>query len=334
MHNESMTIERTWIEKLQQRWPRVDLRHDTFYSPQFRQILTSDMLVEGVHFSWRYFTPQQLGWKSIAVNLSDIAATGGLPQWVLINLGIPDDCGITLMEQLYEGIEACCNQFRCQVVGGDTVRAGETVVSVTASGILQPNYTPGRRDQAQPGDVIAVSGLHGLSRAGLEALQRNLPGYSEVKHAHTRPMPRVKLGQQIARVVPRFAMMDSSDGLADAVIRLAEASKMDLIIDESRLAIHSDVESLARMANANPLDWVLHGGEDFQLVVCLPPETVALFPDLHPVGMVQSPRLTGQGRAFMLAESGERIHLSDDKAFQHFTGDADAHQAIEASFSI
>lgn len=328
-----MTLEQEWIHHLQTRWPNVDLRHDTFYDSDSRQILTTDMLVEGVHFKWDYFKPEDLGWKSIAVNLSDIAATGGKPHWVLVSMGVPPDHPISILERVYSGMEACCREFGCTIVGGDTVAAQETTVSVTIIGYLPAAWNPGRRHSAKPGDMVAVSGTHGLSQAGLVALQHKLPGYNQAKEAHLRPLPQVKLGQRIAQVLPAFAMMDSSDGLADAALRMAQASQVDIVLDKPSLPLHSDVVEIAAHQKADPWDWVLYGGEDFQLVVCLPPEAMILFPQLKAVGRVQAASQTGQGRAF-LREGTALFPLDAERTFQHFPTSAEAMTTAYEEFPI
>jgi thiamine-monophosphate kinase len=312
-----MTIERDWINRLQQHWPQADLRQDTFYDPLTRQIVTTDMLVEGVHFSWDYCSPDDVGWRSVAVNLSDIAATAGIPTWVLVSIGVPQETDISMLSRIHEGIEACCKAYGAMVVGGDTVRSPITTVSVTILGRLPQQSQPGRRHLAQPGDLLVVSGPHGLSAAGLLALQHNLPGYAMLKEAHLRPRPQLRLGQRVGQVLSRFAMMDSSDGLADAVLRLAEASQVDIVIDERRITHCPELLDLARQQSADPMDWVLYGGEDFQLVVTIAPETLGVFPELVPIGMVQPASHLNQGRAFL--QTGNAVSLiREGKTFQHF----------------
>jgi len=311
-----MTREQEWIKSLQQHWPSDTFRHDAYLDSDSGQILTTDMMVEDVHFSMDYFTPQDLGWKSIAISLSDIAATCGRPQWIMASIGLPKSYPMQWLNSLHEGIKACCNQFGCKLIGGDTVGSEKIILSITAIGQALDNCTPGRRDQAQPGDVIAISGHHGLSRAGLEALTKSYTGYDQVKQAHLKPIPLVKLGQRISRSVPRFSMMDSSDGLADAVLHLSHESNVDIYLDQSRLDIHPQVSELAEKANVDPLEWVLYGGEDFQLVVSLPREVAPLFPELTVVGQVLKSK-HGQGHASMV-HNKETILLDWSKTFQHF----------------
>ncbi len=313
-----MNMERTWLNRLQSRLPQVDLRHDTFYDPSSRAILTTDMLVEDVHFCWDYFQPQDLGWRSIAASLSDIAATGGVARWILISMGMPEHVQMDRLEGIYEGIEAICQEFQCVVVGGDTVRSDKTTLSITIMGLLPSGSLPGRRHTAQPGDVIAVSGDHGLSRAGFEVLKNNISGFNVAKQAHLRPIPRLSLGQRVAKVLPHFAMMDSSDGLADAMVRFAEASGVDIVLEDKRLVPHLEVQQVAERMGIDPKEWLLYGGEDFELVVSLPPETLVLFPELKPVGYVLPKNRPGPGNALLKHVDGTVRPLEPEKLFQHF----------------
>jgi len=291
-----MTLEQDFIRTIQGLNPQVDLRHDTFWDEDTRQILTTDLLVEEVHFDWRYFTPYELGCRAMAANLSDIAATGGIPKWALVDIAIPKDFKQEDLKQLYLGL----SQSGVQIVGGDTSAAEKTFLAVTLIATLPEGATPGRRTGAIAGGVVAISGPHGLSRAGLEALRQDLPGFEQARRAHLCPTPPLALGQKIARTLDRYAMMDSSDGLADAVLRLAQASQVDIVIEQARLEIHPDVQHL---------DWVLYGGEDFELVVCLPADRLSEFPELTVIGKVQE----GQGQAFL-----DGVPLSFEKTYQHF----------------
>jgi len=202
-------------------------------------------------------------------------------------------------------------------VGGDTVRAPQLSLCVTLLGTLPPKSQPGRRHTAQAGDVVAISSPHGLSRAGLYAFENNLPGYDFTKRTHLRPQPALKLGKQVAAVAPHFAMMDTSDGLADAALRVAQASQVNVVLDATRLLCHPEVSALAQHAQVNPLDWVLYGGEDFALFVTMPPETVGMFPQLSVVGRVESAK-EAVGQAYLATSLGERIPLSFEQTFQHF----------------
>lgn len=313
-----MQNERDWIQKLSRKLPQVDLRHDTFFDPETRQILTTDMLVEGVHFTAKTMSPEDLGWKSLAVSLSDIAATGGLPQFAVVSLGLPSQTTAQWLDAFYIGLLACAKAFNCQIVGGDTVASDIRVINVALTGQMTPKSTVARRSGAKPGDIFAISGPHGLSRAGLYALENALDSYPEAIAAHARPQPRLKLAQRLAGVLNHYAMMDTSDGLADAAMRLAEASDVDVVIDPDKVMIHSQLQELAELAQNDPLEWALYGGEDFELAVCLAPEMLGMFPDLKPVGRVKAKSSTQGGRG-LLKQGDELVPLEPGKAFQHFT---------------
>jgi len=290
-----MTREQDFIQTIQGLNPDVDLRHDTFWDENTRQIFTTDLMMEGVHFDWQYFTPYQLGCRAMAANLSDIAATGGIPKWALVDLAVPPNFELEKLKEIYKGL----SKEGVQIIGGDTSRADKTFLAITLIATLPEGATPGRRTGAEPGDVVAISGPHGLSRAGLEALQKNLPGYETARQKHLCPVPPVALGQKIAKNLTRYAMMDSSDGLADAVLRLAEASQVNIVIDSAKLEIHPEVQYL---------DWVLYGGEDFELIVCLPADRLAEFPELTAIGKVQK----GDGQGFI-----DAVPLTFERTFQH-----------------
>lgn len=320
-----LTIEHRWIDSLRYQWPQVDFRHDTFIDNVHGLSITTDMLVEGVHFARQTASWVDVGWKAIAVNVSDIAASGAYPLWAFIAVGVPKEDPLTDLDQLYKGINAACKQYGLLVAGGDTVSSPTTTVSVTVIGQLKPNDTPGRRHMARPGDVIAVSGPHGLSHAGMVAIQRGeADEFPMLVERHRRPQPRLALGQKLANVLTRYAVMDSSDGLADAVTQLGRHSGCVGIIDARQLSVSQEIETIAVRARQHPLDWVLYGGEDFELVVSMSPEMMTLFPDLKVIGhMVETSSVTHALSVWpntegLLDIEGELMPLLNDRGFQHF----------------
>jgi len=306
------------------------LTDDAFWEPENRLIYTTDMLVEGRHFDLAYFTPQDLGWKAAAVNVSDIAATGGRPKYLLISLGLPDSCDLAWVHALYEGFVAVCDHFGGQIIGGDTVSSGCVVINVTAVGECPLGHTPGHRYNAQAGDYVIATGYHGLSRVGLLALQKQLPGYENCKMAHLRPMPRIDAGLLLSRQFDRYALMDSSDGLADALLKIAQASGKTLVVEQSAIPVHPE---LLQFAEAQGLDdqqlWqtILYGGEDFELVATVPSLNAEIHQHFHVLGRVQEnvqeevPATDHQPGVWMkLANSDELKPLSLRETYQHFHG--------------
>ena len=221
-------------------------------------LLAVDTVVAGVHADLALTGLADFGWKAIAAAVSDIAAMGGDPGYVLVSVSGPSG---TDLEELYRGIRDASETFGCPVVGGDLTNAGELVVSVTVSGTC-----PGRpvlRSGARPGHLVWVTGPLGSSAAGLRLLREGIGDRNPLIAAHARPMARLAEGIA-ARVSGATAMIDVSDGLAADVGHLAESSGVDIDLSEVPLAV------------GGSLDEGLHGGEDFELVFCTPPEAEVL----------------------------------------------------------
>lgn len=197
-------------------------------------VVSTDVLVEGVHFSLGMadvpvtMTPVDVGWRSLAANLSDLAAMGALPLGLTVGLAAPPNCPVATIEGIYQGMAACGQAYGTSIIGGDTCRSRVLSLSITVLGSA-PAERIIYRDRARVGDVIVVTGIHGASRAGLECLLHpqwagTLP--EELRQAwiqtHQRPRPRLDVVQWLRQQVcpPRIAGMDSSDGLAAAVLQI------------------------------------------------------------------------------------------------------------------
>ncbi|MGE5659760.1 MAG: thiamine-phosphate kinase [Actinomycetota bacterium] len=253
-------------------------------------VITTDMLIDGVHFSDRTTSPQDTGWRATAANLSDLAAMGAQPLGITIALGLTPDTPIAWVEQLYQGMIACLQPYNTPIVGGDLVRSPITTLAITAFGQCHPTRTI-RRRSAQPGNLIVATGPHGASRAGLELLLNPELGHHLApaeRHslilAHQRPKPRLDLlpllwaildSQSLVTSPISLAGMDSSDGLADAIVQICRASNVGAAIERSQIPIPAALKRLTSPEVA--LNWALYGGEDFELVLCLPPEIAQLF---------------------------------------------------------
>jgi thiamine-monophosphate kinase len=292
-----------------------DLADDAYWNPATRQILTTDMLVENHHFSRSYCSPEDIGWKAIAVNVSDIAGMGGSPQSVLVSLGLPASIELGWIERLYQGILAACRQYGCALVGGDTVGSDCLVLNVTAVGTCPEGRQIGRRTQAQAGDLIIATGYHGLSEVGLRTLQAGEEGYIQAKAAHLRPQPRLRESEILSRGFPRYALMDSSDGLADALLKIALASRKKLIINRAKIPLHPELRAYSQAHYADPVELALYGGEDFQLVATVPEVTPDLLAHFHVLGRVED----GEPGAWLEAPGQtEAVPLDLNRTYQHF----------------
>jgi thiamine-monophosphate kinase len=235
---------------------------------------TADLLVEGVHFRRDTTTLADLGWKALAVNVSDLAAMGAEPLAALVALVAPEWLDEAGAEQLYAGLDSCAAAYGLQVAGGDVSRGAQLTLAVTALGRAE---NPVRRSGARPGDLLCVTGPLGGSRAGLALLEGQVP---ETPHAgalidrHRRPQPRVEEGRLLAGVA--HAMLDLSDGLASDAARLAEASRVTCRIDLDQVPAQDGVAAVASSLGRTAGWFAAAGGEDYELLAALDPEDVPL----------------------------------------------------------
>jgi thiamine-monophosphate kinase len=282
-------------------------------------VATTDMLVEGVHFRLDWTSPRDLGWKALAVNLSDLAAMGAAPGRALISVALlPGQTA--LVGEMYEGLSELARLTGTRVVGGDTVRtSGPLVVNVALIGEAEPGRLL-RRDGALPGDLLALTGAVGASAAGLALLldgdrdRLSRPEAAPLLAAHHRPSPRLAAGRTLAALGLRCAI-DVSDGVASEASHLARASGVAIRLDADRLPLAAG--AVALFGDAKARDLALLGGEDYQLLFTVPearladvkaalgeedrPIVVGRVTGLHRGGRVE---LTQDGRVVESAPSG------------------------------
>ena len=244
-------------------------------------LATTDLLVEDVHFRRRYTTAADLGWKSLAVNLSDVASMGGRPRWALVALACPEDVTMEEAEGFYAGMLELARAHDVAVVGGDTSASPRGwVVNVTLLG--EAVRAPVLRSTAKPGDLVAVTGALGRAAAGLAVLERGAAPagvaageLDDVKTAHLRPTPRVSEGQWLAGAGGVTAMIDLSDGLATDLGHLCEESRVGAGVEVDRLPLHAGARAVAAALGADPRAWATGGGEDYELLVTCHPGAFA-----------------------------------------------------------
>lgn len=252
--------------------------------PRHLLVVTTDVLVDGVHFSLGLDTavvqttsPMDAGWRAAAANLSDLAAMGATPLGITVGLAAPGNLPVQWAEAVYQGLTACLQSFNTAIVGGDVCRSPVTTLAITAFGEVLPQRVL-RRAAARPGDAILVTGVHGASRAGLELLLHpdHAPPLSATERtalitAHQRPQARLDVLPLIWDVLPEnatVAAMDSSDGLADAIVQICRASGVGARVERQQIPLPPALQSW--LPPAQVLEWGLYGGEDFELVLCLP----------------------------------------------------------------
>jgi thiamine-monophosphate kinase len=291
-----------------------------------RLLATTDLLLEDVHFRRRYAEPADIGWKSLAVNLSDVASMGGRPRWALVALACPAATTLDEIDAFYEGARDVASRHAVTIVGGDTTASpAGWLVNVT---LLGEAVSPVLRSGAHPGDVVAVTGPLGRSAAGLAVLE--LPGAPDgigaealagVTAAHLRPVPRVDEGRWLAEAGGVTAMIDLSDGLAADLAHLAEESGAHCRVEIERLPIDPATREVARALGADSLAWATGGGEDYELLLTCEARALDRLSEgleratgrrLHAIGTVTGP---GAGVSFVDAR-GHEVAIA--AGFEHF----------------
>jgi len=243
-------------------------------------LMTTDMMVEGVHFSFEFARPKEVGKKSMVVNISDIAAMGGLPTHATVAIGIPPGFSVKKVEAIYAGLKEACSAYRVNIVGGDTVKSPERlVINVTLLGEVEA-FRVTYRSGARPGDIIAVTGPLGGSAAGLHALlnpEREGPKnvLKGLRGRHLNPTARVREGRVLSASGAVTAMNDISDGLASEVNEICQASGTGCLLRGAGIPVDSAARELAEKCGLDPLDWALCGGEDYELVFTVKPDRLA-----------------------------------------------------------
>ena len=229
--------------------------------------VAADMLVEDRHFrAWA--SPEDVGYKAVAVNVSDVAAMGGVPRFVLASGGA-DEAETTL--RCMEGVLEACEEFGAYPLGGDTTRAAALTIDISILGQLA--YPPVLRSGACVGDILIVTGELGASAAGLIALENGGAGPQRLMHKHLRPEPRVDSGRAAARF-GAHAMIDLSDGLASDLRHLCEKSGVGCRVDLDLLPIAGDTREYVSAVGRDPEILAVTGGEDYELLIATPEEVV------------------------------------------------------------
>lgn len=242
------------------------------------EILTTDALVEGIHFDPLFSAPFDVGWKSLAVNLSDIAAMGGTPRLALLSLALPAEMPSANVHALVDGFLALAADARVTLAGGNVTRSpGPLMVDVTVAGFARARQVL-TRGAGRAGDDLYVTGEVGAAAAGLAWLRSgrqpdeslDAAGVDACVLRHRRPAPRVRVGALLGRNRAATACMDTSDGLADAVRQMAEAAGLGATIDAAALPIPPAAREIFRRTGVDPVVAAAAGGDDYELVFSVP----------------------------------------------------------------
>ena len=271
------------IQTMQRLWSvgniAGDMGDDAAVIPQqvkHHLVVTTDMLIEGRHFKPEWSSWEDIGYKSIAVNLSDIAAMGARPRHVFLSFGLTDiSCSRDPFIKLIKGIRQACEDFSCTIDGGDTTRSGnDTVISVMLTGEAKPEHLK-YRGSAQNGDIIAVTGTLGDAAAALKLLDQHDPeahNFAELCSRHHRPCPRVNEGMWLGGRPEINAMMDLSDGLAGDIRHIANKSQCGAEIFLNQLPLSKQLTELCHLKGWNAPEIAAEGGDDYELLFTVNPQ--------------------------------------------------------------
>ncbi len=235
-------------------------------------VMTTDALVETVHFDRRYCPLDAVGHKALAVNLSDLAAMGATPRHALLSLALPGALPLSELDALLDGLVAVATQYRTAIVGGNiTSSGGPLFVDVTAVGSVRRRRVL-RRDAVRADDDLYVSGDVGGAAAGLASLlaSPDAAGFDLCRRRYLQPTPRVRLGAQLGRNKAARACIDLSDGLADGIRQLAGASRVGVMIAADDIPIAPDTRRWFEASGVDPVVAALSGGEDYELLFSAP----------------------------------------------------------------
>ncbi len=301
----------------------IDINND-FYT-----LISTDMLLEGIHFDLSYVPLKHLGYKAVAVNVSDIAAMNGLPQHITVSIGLSNRFSVEAIDELYAGIQAACEAYDIDLIGGDTSasRAG-LVISITVVGKVDKNKVA-YRNTAQSGDIVCVTGDLGAAYAGLQILEREKVEYlanpdmqpkldenSYLVGRQLKPEARTDIVHELneAGIIPT-SMIDISDGLASELLHICKQSNKGALIFEEHLPIEDQTFLMADEFNLNPLTMALNGGEDYELLFTIKQtdhEKIKNSPNISFIGY-----LTSDPQTIELATKGGSRFQIEAQGWQH-----------------
>lgn len=299
-------------------------------APHGDLIVTMDMMVEGVDFDPAYGSFRQIGYKALAVNLSDVAAMGGRPFAFLVGLAVPGQTPVRFVDEIYRGMLSLAGRNRVVLIGGDTSASRKGIlITVTVLGDIEPGRAI-TRSGARAGDRIYITGTLGDSRAGLEILTRQKnrtrlkspPGESYLIRRHFFPAPRVAFGRLLGRRGWASAMIDLSDGLASDLRHLCEAGRVGAQVELDRLPISSALRAYARRVDRSAPDYALRGGEDFELLFTVgkrDAEVVEAAARRMALAVTPIGTIVSKSRGVTLIERGGREVPMTVKGYEHFT---------------
>lgn len=291
-----------------------------------KQVVTTDLLVEGIHFNLMYVPMRHLGYKAVMVNLSDVFAMNAVPRQITVSLAISGKFSVEAMDELYEGIYLACDKYGVDVIGGDTTSSlTGLIISITAMGELEDGE-PVFRNGAKINDLICVSGDLGGAYMGLQLLEREnevfkvnpnqqpqFEGYDYILQRQLKPEARGDVYKALKALgVKPTAMIDISDGLSSELMHICRQSEVGCAVYEEKIPLDFQTKQLAEELSINPLVAALNGGEDYELLFTVPlaeHDKIKNDPDITIIGHITEQSagmnlITGLGTTIPLQAQG------------------------------
>ena len=293
-------------------------------------VVSTDMLVEGIHFDLAYTPLKHLGYKSVVVNISDICAMNAVAEQITVSLALSNRFSVAALEELYAGIKAACEFYNVDLVGGDMTSSNKgLIISITAIGSVAPDKVV-YRSGAKEGDLLCVTGNLGAAYLGLQILERekqifqsnpeiqpDLENQAYLVGRQVKPGARTDMVEFFDKnkLVPT-AMIDISDGLASEIFHICKQSNVGAFVEESGIPMHPDAEEMALKFRLDPVTCALSGGEDYELLFTIDPkdiDKVKYLPDIYIMG-----EMVNKEQGINLHTKGGNIHPITAQGWKHF----------------
>jgi len=244
--------------------------------PDQVSLITTDLLVERIHFIRNSIAGADLGYKSLAVNLSDIAAMGGIAREAFVSIAIPRACPLEYLEAVYDGMKRLAARFDVNILGGDTTRStDDLIINIVVQGTVNQAQML-CRDAARPGDIVVSTGYLGDSRAGLYLLLNDIPPDADDRQAllraHVAPEPHLHEGRFLSSQPGTHAGIDTSDGLSSDLGHIVQESQVGAVIYSDKIPLSGSLLNFCSRFNFDPIEYALSGGEDYTLLCTIAPE--------------------------------------------------------------
>jgi thiamine-monophosphate kinase len=282
-------------------------------------VFTTDTMVERVHFDLTYCTFQEIGWKAMTANLSDIAAMGGLPTWALMTVGLPRSMQAESVLSIYRGASAIARKNGCRIIGGDTTLVPKDLfISIALLGEVEKKALV-TRSGARKGDFICVTGALGEALAGYRYLRKYGRERLSLVRKHLKPVPRIDQARKLVGKLRVNSMIDISDGLSSELFHLAEESGLGVLIRERDVPVSSKCTRLASLFGANPLEWALSSGEEYELLFTVDKKDKGKLDRIKSnLGVSLIGRMVDRKQGLKMVRESGAIHPLKKSGFVHF----------------